>query len=122
MVDEHLKDLFTNGLETQDGSKLLGKGFRSTWQEGIVACASAMSRAVDLPSSDVTYADVIAPMIRDTGLAMAMGQTPTEVFGMADGKGGNLYMDGGIPDQRKGISILEIGRKEFCPHVSSAYR
>ena len=76
MVDEHLKDLFTNGLETQDGSKFTGKGFRST-QEGIVACASAMKRAVDLPNSDVTYADVIAPMIRDTGLAMAMGQTPT---------------------------------------------
>ena len=72
VVDEHLKDLFTNGLETQDGGKFTGKGFRSTWQEGIVACASAMTRAVDLPSSDVDYADVIAPMIRDTGLALSL--------------------------------------------------
>ena len=57
MVDEHLKDLFTNGLETQDGSKFTGKDFRSTWQEGIVACASAMTNG-SMHNSDVTYADV----------------------------------------------------------------
>ena len=109
VVDEHLKDLFTNGLETQDGSKFTGKGFRSTWQEGIVACASAMTRAVDLPSSDVTYADVIAPMIRDTGLAMAMGQTPTEVFAAQMGKA-ESYMDGGNPGS--GGRDLHIGNWE----------
>ena len=109
MVDEHLKDLFTNGLETQDGAKFTGKGFRSTWQEGIVACASAMTRAVDLPSSDVNYADVIAPMIRDTGLAMAMGQTPTEVFAAQMGKA-ESYMDGGHPGS--GGRDLHIGNWE----------
>tara|TARA_Y100000766_G_scaffold280406_1_gene290196 strand:+ start:4463 stop:7330 length:2868 start_codon:yes stop_codon:yes gene_type:complete len=109
VVDEHLKDLFTNGLETQDGGKFTGKGFRSTWQEGIVACASAMTRAVDLPSSDVNYADVIAPMIRDTGLAMAMGQTPTEVFAAQMGKA-ESYMDGGHPGS--GGRDLHIGNWE----------
>ncbi|MAU85611.1 MAG: hypothetical protein CMA21_03270 [Euryarchaeota archaeon] len=109
VVDEHLKDLFTNGIETRDGNKFTGKGFRSTWQEGIVACASAMTRAVDLPSSDVTYADVIAPMIRDTGLAMAMGQTPTEVFAAQMGKS-ESYMDGGHPGS--GGRDLHIGNWE----------
>lgn len=109
VVDEHLKDLFTNGLETQDGSKFTGKGFRSTWQEGIVACASAMTRAVDLPSSDVIHADVIAPMIRDTGLAMAMGQTPTEVFAAQMGKA-ESYMDGG--HSGSGGRDLHIGNWE----------
>ena len=109
IVDEHLKDLFTNGLESQDGSKFTGKGFRSTWQEGVVACASAMTRAVDLSSSEVDYADVIAPMIRDTGLAMAMGQTPTEVFAAQMGKA-ESYMDGGNPGA--GGRDLHIGNWE----------
>ena len=109
IVDEHLKDLFTNGLESQDGSKFTGKGFRSTWQEGVVACASAMTRAVDLSSSEVDYADVIAPMIRDTGLAMAMGQTPTEVFAAQMGKA-ESYMDGGNPGS--GGRDLHIGNWE----------
>ncbi|DAC45205.1 MAG TPA: hypothetical protein HA315_00620 [Candidatus Thalassarchaeaceae archaeon] len=109
IVDEHLKDLFTNGLEMQDGSKFTGKGFRSTWQEGVVACASAMTRAVDLPSLEADYADVIAPMIRDTGLAMAMGQTPTEVFAAQMGKA-ESYMDGGSPGS--GGRDLHIGNWE----------
>ena len=106
IVDEHLKELFTNGLETPDGGRFTGKGFRSTWQEGVVACASAMSRAIDLPESEIDSADVIAPMIRDTGLAMAMGQTPTEVFAAQMGKA-ESYMDGGNPGS--GGRDLHIG-------------
>ncbi len=109
IVDEHLKELFTDGLETPDGSRFTGKGFRSTWQEGIVACASAMNRAVDIPSSEVAKADVIAPMIRDTGLAMAMGQTPTEVFAAQMGKA-ESYMDGGVSGS--GGRDLHIGNWE----------
>ena len=109
IVDEHLKDLFTNGLKSQDGGKFTGKGFRSTWQEGVVACASAMTRAVDLPTSEVDNADVIAPMIRDTGLAMSMGQTPTEVFAAQMGKA-ESYMDGGKPGS--GGRDLHIGNWE----------
>ena len=73
ITDEHLKELFTDGIPTPDGSRFGGKGFRSTWQEGIVACASAMNRAVDRPQGDGGDSDIIAPMIRDMGLALAMG-------------------------------------------------
>ena len=108
VVDEHLKELFSEGLKTPDGGSFTGKGFRSTWQEGIVACASALRRAVDF-SDDVESADVVAPMIRDVGLAIAMGQTPTEVFAAQMGKSGS-YMDGG--HDSAGGRDLHIGNWE----------
>ncbi len=109
LVDEELKDLFTNGLSTPDGGNFGGKGFRSTWQEGIVACASAMRRAVDLREEDERRADIVAPMIRDVGLALAMGQTPTEVLSAQMGKAGS-YMDGG--HEGSGGRDLHIGNWE----------
>ena len=108
VVDEHLKELFSEGLETPDGGRFGGKGFRSTWQEGIVACASALRRAVDLVGN-AQRADVVAPMIRDVGLALAMGQTPTEVFAAQMGKSGS-YMDGG--HEASGGRDLHIGNWE----------
>ena len=93
-LDDSLKTLFTEGLETPDGGKFGGKGFRSTWQEGIVACASALNRAIDQPEGMRHSGDIVAPMIRDVGLALAMGQTPTEIFAAQTGKLDSL-MNGG---------------------------
>ena len=93
-LDDSLKTLFTEGLETPDGGKFGGKGFRSTWQEGIVACASALNRAIDQPKGMRHSGDIVAPMIRDVGLALAMGQTPTEIFAAQTGKLDSL-MNGG---------------------------
>ena len=109
LVDEQLKDLFTNGLPTPDGSSFGGKGFRTTWQEGVVACASAMTRAIDLPHEERHTADIIAPMIRDTGLALAMGQTQIEILSAQMGKSGS-YMDGG--HEESGGRDLHIGNWE----------
>ena len=109
LVDEQLKDLFASGLPTPDGGTFGGKGFRSTWQEGVAACASAMNRAVDLPESERENADVVAPMIRDMGLALAMGQTPIEVLAAQMGKA-ESYMDGGI--EGSGGRDLHIGNWE----------
>jgi len=109
LVDEHLKDLSTNGIPTPDGGTFGGKGFRSTWQEGVVACASAMRRAIDIPEDERARADIVAPMIRDVGLALAMGQTPTEVFAAQMGKSGS-YMDGG--QEGSGGRDLHIGNWE----------
>ena len=93
-LDEHLKDLFMNGVKTPDGSQFGGKGFRSTWQEGVVACATSMSRAIDLSEDSIAYADVVAPMIRDVGLALSMGQTPLEIFNAQMGKSIPTWMVG----------------------------
>ena len=108
-MDEHLKDLFTNGISTPDGGKFGGKGFRSTWQEGIVACATPLRRAIDTPIGEKHHADIIAPMIRDTGLALAVGQTPLEIFAAQMGKSGS-YMSGGNLDS--GGRDLHIGNWE----------
>ncbi len=94
-LDEHLKDLFVNGTPTPDGGRFGGKGFRSTWQEGIVACATGLTRAIDLDSEGIEGADVVAPMIRDVGLALSMGQTPLEIFNAQVGKS-TSNMNGGI--------------------------
>ena len=48
-LDAQLKNIFTEGIETPDGSKFGGKGFRSTWQEGVVAVATALNRQIDAP-------------------------------------------------------------------------
>jgi 2-oxoisovalerate dehydrogenase E1 component len=109
LVDEELKDLSTSGLPTPDGGRFGGKGFRSTWQEGVVACATAMKRAVDLPPDERQNADIVAPMIRDMGLALAMGQTPIEVLAAQMGKA-DSYMDGGI--EGSGGRDLHIGNWE----------
>ncbi|MGY8645424.1 MAG: alpha-ketoacid dehydrogenase subunit alpha/beta [Candidatus Poseidoniales archaeon] len=108
-MDEHLKDLFMNGISTPDGGKFGGKGFRSTWQEGIVACATPLRRAIDTPIGEKHHADIIAPMIRDTGLALAVGQTPLEIFAAQMGKSGS-YMSGGNVDS--GGRDLHIGNWE----------
>ena len=108
-MDEQLKDLFTNGISTPDGGKFGGKGFRSTWQEGIVACATPLRRAIDTPIGEKHHADIIAPMIRDTGLALAVGQTPLEIFAAQMGKSGS-YMSGGNVDS--GGRDLHIGNWE----------
>ena len=109
LVDEQLKDLFATGLPTPDGGSFGGKGFRSTWQEGIVACATAMKRAVDLPEDEHQNADIVAPMIRDMGLALAMGQTPIEVLSAQMGKA-DSYMNGGL--EGGGGRDLHIGNWE----------
>ena len=54
LVDEQLKDLFASGLPTPDGGTFGGKGFRSTWQEGVAACASAMNRAIAVSYTHLT--------------------------------------------------------------------
>ena len=108
-IDEHLKDLFSNGIATPDGGKFGGKGFRSTWQEGVVGCATSLKRAIDMPPEKRHLADVIAPMIRDVGLALAVGQTPLEIFAAQMGKSGS-YMDGGNSDS--GGRDLHIGNWE----------
>ena len=108
-MDEHLKDLFSNGISTPDGGKFGGKGFRSTWQEGVVGCATSLNKAIDLPPENRHQADIIAPMIRDVGLALAVGQTPLEIFAAQMGKSGS-YMDGGNLDS--GGRDLHIGNWE----------
>jgi len=111
-LDEHLKDVFAKGMETPEGGKFGGKGFRSTWQEGVVAVATALKRQVDSsPGSrpgEGYEGDLVAPMIRDVGLALAMGDTPKDVMAAQMGKSAS-NQDGGWSGMEAGGRDLHIG-------------
>jgi len=100
-LDAALKDIFTQGVETPDGGKFGGKGFRSTWQEGVVAVATALNRQSDAPRDarpgQGYDGDLVAPMIRDVGLGLAMGDTPLDVMAANLGKAGS-NQNGGWDD------------------------
>ena len=72
-VDNRLKRLFMNG-EVRWGMKAFpGKGFRSLGQEAIYAAGIRLKRGPKYRGSDGTWSgDVIAPMIRDLGVTLAM--------------------------------------------------
>lgn len=101
MLDENLKELFMNGSPTPDGGRFGGKGFRSTWQEGIVAAASAIVTNPDAKLGSTPGngydGDLVAPMIRDVGLGLAMGDTPLSVMSANLGKVGS-NQNGGWDD------------------------
>jgi len=94
-LDTHLKDVFVNGMDTPDGGKFGGKGFRSTWQEACVAVATALNRYPHNEKNNPYDGDYVAPMIRDIGLCMAMGDTPRDIMTAQMGKRESV-MDGGI--------------------------
>ena len=100
------------GMETPDGDRFGGKGFRSTWQEGVVAVATALKRDPESsPGSrpgDGYYGDLVAPMIRDVGLSLAMGDTPKDVMTAQVGKAAS-NQDGGWSGLEAGGRDLHIG-------------
>ena len=72
-VDNRLKQFFTGG-EVRWGMKAFqGKGFRSLGQEAIYAGGIRLKRGEGYRSADGTWTgDVVAPVIRDLGIALAM--------------------------------------------------
>ena len=83
--------LFWNG--NTGWVKIWRQRFRSTWQEGVVAVATALNRT-DQPDKSHTPGngydgDLVAPMIRDVGLALAMGDTVVDVMAAQMGKAGS---------------------------------
>ena len=94
-LDTHLKEIFAEGMDTPDGDKFGGKGFRSTWQEACVAVATALERSQENQPGQEYTGDFVAPMIRDIGLCMAMGDTPADIMTAQMGKVDSI-MNGGI--------------------------
>ena len=109
-MDEHLKSLFMDGMPTPDGGKFGGKGFRSTWQEAVVAVATALER--DLDSKNVPgkgyEGDIVGPMIRDAGLCLAMGDSIKGIMAAQIGKSGS-NQNGGWSELSAGGRDLHVG-------------
>ncbi len=79
-VDNRLKALFTGG-EVRWGEKAFqGKGFRSLGQEAIYAAPLRLRRGPAWRGEDGSWrGDVVAPVIRDAGAALAMRPEPETV-------------------------------------------
>jgi 2-oxoisovalerate dehydrogenase E1 component len=72
-VDNRLKALFTGSEVRYDGVPFQGKGFRSLGQEAIYAAPLRLRRGAAWRAEDGSWkGDVVAPMIRDLGAALAM--------------------------------------------------
>jgi 2-oxoisovalerate dehydrogenase E1 component len=77
-VDNRLKAFFTGGEVRWEGKPFQGKGFRSLGQEAIYAAPLRLRRGPDWRREGEDGAaawagDVVAPLIRDLGAALAMG-------------------------------------------------
>lgn len=88
-LDARLKKFFgSSEVKQPDGSAFQGKGFRSMGQEAIYAAAIRLRRGAEFIRNEHYEGDFVAPMIRDLGLALAMGQTPYDVMAAQMGKVG----------------------------------
>ncbi|MBK5254393.1 MAG: hypothetical protein JJE39_00010 [Vicinamibacteria bacterium] len=91
-TDNRLKALFTGSqIRYQQGS-FQGKGYRSLGQEAIYAAGIGLRRGPSFRGEDGAWlGDVVAPMIRDLGIALAMrphGDTVRMVLNAQSGKAG----------------------------------
>ncbi len=72
-VDNRLKQFFMGGEVRWGGMAFQGKGFRSLGQEAIYAGAIRLHRGAAYRKADGTWnGDVLAPVIRDLGMTLAM--------------------------------------------------
>jgi 2-oxoisovalerate dehydrogenase E1 component len=76
-TDNRLKAFFTGGEVRYGEAAFQGKGFRSLGQEAIYASAIRLRRGPAYRNPDGTWrGDVVAPVIRDLGVALAMRPGP----------------------------------------------
>jgi 2-oxoisovalerate dehydrogenase E1 component len=72
-TDTRLKTLFTGGEVKYGSAAFQGKGFRSLGQEAIYAAAIRLRRGASYRAADGGWnGDVVGPVIRDLGVALAM--------------------------------------------------
>jgi 2-oxoisovalerate dehydrogenase E1 component len=71
-TDNRLKLFFTSGEVTYGDAAFQGKGFRSLGQEAIYAAGIRLRRGEQYLTGDGWQGDVLAPLIRDLGVALAM--------------------------------------------------
>ena len=78
-TDNRLKAFFTSGEIRYRDVPFQGKGFRSLGQEAIFAAGVRLRRGAAYRSGDGWIGDVVAPVIRDLGVALAMRHEPETV-------------------------------------------
>jgi TPP-dependent pyruvate/acetoin dehydrogenase alpha subunit len=86
-VDNRLKTFFTGSEVRYENTPFQGKGFRSLGQEAIYAAAIRLKRGASFRTADGEWqGDVIGPIIRDVGAALAMRPEPETVRMILNGQ------------------------------------
>jgi 2-oxoisovalerate dehydrogenase E1 component len=78
-TDNRLKSLFTGGEVRYGDAAFQGKGFRSLGQEAIYAAGIRLRRGDAYRSGGEWQGDVVAPLIRDLGVVIAMRPEPETI-------------------------------------------
>jgi 2-oxoisovalerate dehydrogenase E1 component len=78
-TDNRLKAFFTNGEVRYGDSVFQGKGFRSLGQEAIYGAAIRLRRGDVHREGEEWRGDVVAPLIRDLGVTIAMRPEPETI-------------------------------------------
>ncbi len=88
-IDTRLKLFFLNSEVRYGNAPFQGKGFRSLGQEAIYAAAIRLRRGPEWRGEDGAWnGDVVAPIIRDVGAALAMRPTAETVRMVLNGQMG----------------------------------
>jgi 2-oxoisovalerate dehydrogenase E1 component len=79
-TDNRLKAFFGGGEVRYEGGAFQGKGFRSLGQEAVYAAAVRLRRGAAWVGEDGAWrGDMVAPLIRDAGVALGMRPEPETV-------------------------------------------
>jgi 2-oxoisovalerate dehydrogenase E1 component len=78
-TDNRLKVFFGSAEVRYGGASFQGKGFRSLGQEAIYAAGIRLRRGEQFRAGSVWRGDVVGPVIRDLGVALAMRPGPETV-------------------------------------------
>jgi 2-oxoisovalerate dehydrogenase E1 component len=101
-VDNRLKSFFTGGEIRFGQATFQGKGFRSLGQEAIYAAAIRLRRGAAYRGPNGEWlGDIVAPVIRDLGVALAMRCDPATVRMVLNAQMGKA----GPPDDGKDLHI-----------------
>jgi 2-oxoisovalerate dehydrogenase E1 component len=111
-TDNRLKSFFSESEVRYRGTPFQGKGFRSLGQEAIYAAAIRLRRGERYRDPDGSWrGDVVAPLIRDLGAALAMspgGETVRMVLNAQMGKAGP-------PMEGKDLHVGDLSRGILPP-------
>ena len=105
-TDNRLKAFFTGGEVRYKETSFQGKGFRSLGQEAIYASAIRLRRGEAHRAADGSWqGDVVAPLIRDLGAALAMRPDAETVRMTLSAQMGKA----GVPMEGKDLHIGDLG-------------
>ncbi len=104
-TDNRLKTFFTGGDVKFGHAAFQGKGFRSLGQEAVYAAAIRLRRGVAYRTERGWTGDVVGPVIRDVGVALAMRPGPDAVRMVLNAQMGKA----GAPMDGKDLHIGDFG-------------